>query len=231
MSVVLTGVGTIGPWGLGLDELSRAWTEGDVALGEVERQEGVHHRASARYAGLVDHASYRDRLPGAAARRMSANSRMAVAATKMALEDAELDDVSGSETAVSFGTSFASTEFTVRLLRQIQEGGPQAASPFLFMETVANAYAGQIALAFDARGSNATVTQREASGLLIPNLSHEDNIGILAKPVLESFGKRSDVVPDFPLCHDGIGIGRIRVLDRFFNRDDSQPAPLIQNLG
>jgi 3-oxoacyl-[acyl-carrier-protein] synthase II len=168
VSVVLTGVGTIGPWGTSTDELAAAWRAGELRLTEVARDEGFHHRSSARFAGLVDHSSYRDKLPGPAARRMCVNSRMAVAASRMAVESAGLleTDLAGPETAVAFGTTFASSEFTMRLMRQMHEGGPQSASPFLFMETVANAYAGQTALHFDARGSNASVTQREASGAM-----------------------------------------------------------------
>ena len=168
MNAVITGVGTIGPWGAGLEALSGALQVGELKLSEVDRSKGFHATSSARTAGLVDPSVYREWLSGAAARRMSVNSRMTLAAARMAAKSAELEEaeVGGERTAVSMGTSFASSEFTARLLEQINENGPQAASPFLFMETVANAYAGQVAMHFDARGSNSTVTQREASGAL-----------------------------------------------------------------
>lgn len=168
MNAVVTGVGTIGPWGVGLEALADALQQGELRLSEVDRSKGFHAKSSSRTAGLVDPGVYREWLPGKAARRMSVNSRMTLAAARMAAKSAELEEseVGGERTAVSMGTSFASSEFTARLLEQINENGPQAASPFLFMETVANAYAGQVAMHFDARGSNSTVTQREASGAL-----------------------------------------------------------------
>ncbi len=168
MSAVVTGVGTIGPWGAGLEALSDALESGQSTLSEVDRGKGFHADSSARTAGLVDPAVYREWLPGASARRMSVNSRMTLAAARMAAKSGGLDEdqVGGDRTAISMGTSFASSEFTARLLEQINKTGPQSASPFLFMETVANAYAGQVAMHFEARGSNSTITQREASGAL-----------------------------------------------------------------
>jgi 3-oxoacyl-[acyl-carrier-protein] synthase II len=43
--------------------------------------------------------------------------------------------------------------------------GPQAASPFVFAESVANAAAGQVAIDTGSHGPNITVMQREAGGL------------------------------------------------------------------
>lgn len=98
-----------------------------------------------------------------AARRMSPPSKLGVAATRMALEDAglgveELPD----SVAVVASTAFGPSSHTEGLLEQIFEEGPEAASPFLFTESVANAAAAQIALVLRARGPNITVTQREA---------------------------------------------------------------------
>jgi 3-oxoacyl-(acyl-carrier-protein) synthase len=166
MSAVVTGLGAVGPYGLGMPALSRALERGTVPRQEVDRSYGFHRPGSARTAGLVDHAAYRAWLPALSARRMCTNSRMALASTRMAVDSAELEeaDLRGERTAVCIGTAFASADVTVRMLEQIASGGPQSASPFLFMETVANAYAGHVALHFGAQGSNATVSQREASG-------------------------------------------------------------------
>jgi 3-oxoacyl-[acyl-carrier-protein] synthase II len=93
---------------------------------------------------------------------------MAVVAAAMAVKDAGMEEGSfaGDEAAVALGTAFGSTSFTYKLLKQIRDEGALAVSPFLFMETVANAHAGQVALAHSATGANFTISQREASGLL-----------------------------------------------------------------
>ena len=63
-------------------------------------------------------------------------------------------------------TAFGPSTNTEALLKQILFEGPEAASPSLFMESVANAPAAQIAIALQARGASLTVCQREAGPLL-----------------------------------------------------------------
>ncbi len=60
------------------------------------------------------------------------------------------------------GVSFGPSSITEKLLEQILCGDPQEASPSLFMESVANAPAGQVAMALDLRGPNAAIAQRKA---------------------------------------------------------------------
>jgi 3-oxoacyl-(acyl-carrier-protein) synthase len=55
---------------------------------------------------------------------------------------------------------------TVKLLRQIFELGPEQVSPALFTESVGNAPASQVAIAWRMLGPNLAIQQREASGLL-----------------------------------------------------------------
>lgn len=168
MSALITGIDTLGPWGCGMEKLSEALQSGNCALSEIERGRGLHSFGSARRVGAVDGGCYEEWLSGVVARRMSLSSRMALATSRMAVHGAGLakSEVGGDRTAVSLGNSIGPSGFTVRLLEQIAKHGPQGASPFMFMETVANAYAGQIALYFEARGSNSTLAQGEACGAL-----------------------------------------------------------------
>jgi 3-oxoacyl-[acyl-carrier-protein] synthase II len=101
---------------------------------------------------------------------MSPPSKLAVAACRMALEDAGLGrgwtSPAGLITAVVVATAYGPSSYTEGLLRQILLDSPESASPFLFTESVANAPAAQIAIATGARGAGVTVTQREAGPLL-----------------------------------------------------------------
>ena len=104
------------------------------------------------------------------ARRMSLPSRFAVCAARMAVHDALLGSEAtpwnaGPRAAVCLGNTWGSTAYSLKLLQQIEERGPEAISPYLFMETVANAPAGQVALEHCIEGPNLTLTQREASDL------------------------------------------------------------------
>ena len=107
-------------------------------------------------------------IPAAAARRMSAPSRFAVASARLALQDAGIEEGDSlfAATAVVIATSFGPSLFSEKLLATIFGPGPQEASPALFTESVASAAAAQVALNFKALGPNVTITQREAGGLL-----------------------------------------------------------------
>jgi 3-oxoacyl-[acyl-carrier-protein] synthase II len=167
--VVVSGLGTAGPWGLGHADLLANWLAGGPATVEIDRAAGYHRPQGARRALLasgVDLAAY---LSPAQARRMSPPAQLAMAATRLALADAGLEALSRDEmarTAIVVGTAFGPSWVTEQLLRQILLVGPDAASPALFTESVASAPASQVALALGARGPNLAVTAREASDLL-----------------------------------------------------------------
>ena len=166
--LLITGLGTITPHGMGPAPLAAGLAEGRSANGAIDRSGGFHREESARMVGHIDPADLGPWIDPKLARRMSLPSRMAVAAARMAVEDAGLAgvDIARADVPVCMGTAFGPDAFTVKLLDQIRRTGPESASPFLFMESVANAHAGQVALDAELGGPNATVVQREASGLL-----------------------------------------------------------------
>src|SRR5690606_13799020 len=81
--------------------------------------------------------------------------------------DAGLDGASLPEAnaAVVLATAFGTARYAEQMMRDILLQGPEAASPFLFSESVANAPAAQVALALNAPGANVAVAQREAGPL------------------------------------------------------------------
>ena len=163
MAVAVSGLGAVGSFGCGASALAEALRASRLRASEVDRTAGYHLPESARTAALVDAADVSPWVPAALGRRMSPPSKLAVAAARMALDEA------GSApglTEVVLATAFGPSSFTERLLREILAEGPEAASPFLFTECVANAPAAQVAIVCQARGPNVTVTQREAGPLL-----------------------------------------------------------------
>ncbi len=166
-SAVVTGIGTIGCYGVGRESLVRALARSELILSTVEAPAGLPDSGRSRRAALARGADLSSWVKPAAARRMSGFSRLAVAAARMAVEDAGLaEDEGWDDTGVTLATSFGPADFTERMLRAIFEGGPQSATPFHFMESVANAPAAQIAIDSHARGANVTITQREAGPLI-----------------------------------------------------------------
>ena len=163
--VVITGLGAVGSFGCGRAALAAALANGAPRREEVQRPDGLHGTRSARTAALVGGLDLTALVPPAAARRMSPPSRFAVAAGRLALDDAGLESRALESAATVLATSFGPTSFTEKLLRQILLEGPAAASPSLFTECVANAPAAQVAIALGIRGPNISITQREAGPL------------------------------------------------------------------
>ena len=171
-TILVTGVGTLGGYGLGSDRLAEALsagsagTGGQAALTEVDRSAGYHLPEGARLACLVPPGQLGGLLSPAESRRMGPPSKMAVAASRQALRCAGLTDMDEARTAVVVATAFGPSTNTEGLLKQILCEGPESASPSLFTESVANAPAAQIAIALKARGPSLTVCQREAGPLI-----------------------------------------------------------------
>jgi len=165
-TILLTGVGTLGGYGVGADRLAEALAAGRAVTREVDRSACYHLAGSARRAGLLPPGQLGSLISPGEARRMSQPSKLAVAAARMALRCAGLPGTEEEETAVVVSTAFGPSSTTEALVKQIFCEGPESASPSLFMESVANAPAAQIAIAARARGPSLTVCQREAGPLM-----------------------------------------------------------------
>lgn len=165
-AAVITGLGAIGPHGTATAALEAAFAAGLPLFADIETAAGHHRPGASRRAALVPKVDLSRWVPPAQARRLGMPSRFAIAAAKAALEQAGLASLDDRSAAVFLATSFGAVLFTEKLVRQILEEGPESAQPFYFSECVANAAAGQTAIALGARGANVTVTEREAGPLI-----------------------------------------------------------------
>jgi len=165
-TVVVTGLGVVGPHGIGRTALEQALLAGRPLASSMDRSAGYHAAESSRLAALCPKLDLSRWLPPAEARRLSMPSRFAVSASRMAIEDAALTSLEGRRIAIVLATAFGALLFTENLVRQILEDGPESAQPFYFSECVANAAAARVAIALNARGANVTITEREAGPLL-----------------------------------------------------------------
>jgi 3-oxoacyl-[acyl-carrier-protein] synthase II len=162
MTVVVTGLGLIAGTLCGVEPLRQSLLNGKMPLTAINRDAGYHFPESSRLAVLTDGVDFSQWIAPIAGRRMSAPSKFAVAAARMALADAALTDVSGPGTAIVVSNALGAVDHTEKLLRTAMLEGPEAVSPFAFAESVSNAPAAQVAIACQARGPNITVVQREA---------------------------------------------------------------------
>lgn len=145
MTVAITALGTLGAAG---------------SLTRVDRGGGYHRDGGSTEAALVGELDLRRWIRPLAMRRMSLPSRYAVAAARMALDDAEQ-----AHCGVAMATSYGPAAHTQRILDQLFAEGPQAVSPALFTECVANAAAAQMAIQLGLRGPNHTIAGREDAAL------------------------------------------------------------------
>ena len=176
--VVVTGIGCLGPWGIGLPALAAALQRGEPLGRPVDRSAGYHRPHSATLVGSCGELDLAPWLSPKAARRMSDMSQFGVATAHMGLHDAGLVGMDGERSAITVSTAFGPSGFTELLARQILEKGGKAASPFLFTDCVANAAAGQIAIDLGSRGPNTTICAREAGPLLaIGHAANDINLG------------------------------------------------------
>jgi 3-oxoacyl-[acyl-carrier-protein] synthase II len=159
--VAITGIVIVAPGAVGIEPFRAMLDAGTTAITPIDRfdTEGL----SAHTAALIRDFKARDYIPAMKMRRMNTLSRYAVAAAKLAIDDAAAKP--GTESGVAIGTAFGPVQTSVDYMQEYVSRGPALAPPQLFAESVANAPGSHIAIEFDLRGFNVTMTQRESSVL------------------------------------------------------------------
>jgi len=162
--VVITGLGAITPVGTGKDKFWQALVAGQPGIGPITRFDAGE--MAVRFAGEVkdfDPGAFFDRKE---ARRMDRFTQYAVAAARMAVEDAKLDleKEDRDRIGVIFATGIGGMETFEEQTRVLLEKGPNRVSPFFVPMMIANMAAGQISINLGVRGVNFTVVNACASG-------------------------------------------------------------------
>jgi len=162
--VVITGLGVISPVGNDKDSFWQALKAGVSGIGPITRFDAdeMPTRIAAEVRGF-DPGPFLDRKE---AKRMDRYSQYAVAAAKMAWQDAGLDmeRVDPWRVGVVFATGIGGMETFEAQSRTLLEKGPGRVSPFFVPMMTANMGAGQIAIHLGARGNNFTINTACASG-------------------------------------------------------------------
>ncbi len=159
--VAITGIGIVAPGAVGVEAFRSMLDAPATAVAPIDRfnTEGL----SAHTAALVRDFKAKDYIPAMKMRRMNTLSRYAVSATRLAIADA--DSRLSSASGVALGTAFGPVRTSVDYMQEYVARGAALAPPQLFAESVANAPGSHIAIEFDLRGFNITLTQRESSFL------------------------------------------------------------------
>lgn len=159
--VAITGIGIVAPGAVGVEPFRAMLDAATSAVTAIDRfdTDGL----SAHTAALVRDFKARDYISAMKMRRMNTLSRYAVSAARLAINDADAGAQLSSESGVAIGTAFGPVQTSVDYMQEYVAKGAALAPPQLFAESVANAPGSHIAIEFDLRGFNVTMTQRESS--------------------------------------------------------------------
>lgn len=163
--VVITGVGLVSPFGTSTDAFQNALLDGHSGLSPVTTFPVDHCRA--RQAALVRDFEPTQWIQPMKLRRMDETGKYALVSSTQALADAgfAVDEAGRDDIGVVFGTYTAGGQTTNEYLEALWAQGPSGAPALLFNSTVGNAPASLVGLEHRLRGPNATISQKEASGL------------------------------------------------------------------
>ena len=160
--VVVTGMGPVTPVGVGRDAFWDALVSGRSGIGEVTLFDASEFPV--RIGGEVkdfDPTAWMDRK---AARRTDRVVHLAVAAARLAWEDAGSPQVDPQRAAVVVSTGVGGLQTMEDQVRILAERGPGRVSAFTVPAMMPNAASGQIAMELGFSGPNACITTACAAG-------------------------------------------------------------------
>ena len=156
--VALTGIGPVTPIGTGVGPFWDSLVNGRSGVGKIEAFDASEHPS--RIAAEVHDFRPEDYMEGSDARRMDRFAQLAVAAARLAVDDAALD-LEGREPeriGVVVGTGIGGIAVYEAQLRVFLERGPTKVSPHLVAMMIPNMAAGQIAMRLGITGANDCTT-------------------------------------------------------------------------
>ena len=155
--VVITGVGAITPIGIGKEEFWNNLVAGKSGVGPITQFDASEYGTKiAAEVKDFDFAKYGDKKEG---KRMDRVTQFAVAAAKMAVEDAKLDlnAIDPVRAGVCVGSGIGGMHTYLEQTLKFAEKGPSKISPFFIPMEIPNMPAGQISIALGFKGPNMAI--------------------------------------------------------------------------
>lgn len=162
--VVITGIGAITPIGIGKEEYWKSLIDGKSGIDMITHFDATNH--STKFAGEVKGFEAADYIDKKEAKRMDRVTQLAIAATKMAFEDAKMDLDKEDRTRIGtiIGSGVGGMETLHDQYKVLFEKGPGRISPFFVPMMIANMPAGQTSITFGLQGQCSCVVTACASG-------------------------------------------------------------------
>ena len=162
--VVITGMGAITPIGNTVDEFWSNIKKGVVGIGPITQIDTTDYKA--KLAAEVKDFDPKEYMDPKSARRMERFAQFAVAASKQALEDSELDLEKEDPfmVGVSVGCGIGSLQCMEREYKKLLGKGPNRVSPLMIPMLISNIAAGNIAIQLGLKGKNINIVTACATG-------------------------------------------------------------------
>ncbi len=163
--VVLTGIGTVTNYGDGVESFWEKLLAGQSGIDTVKSFDTTDYPSKIGSECLhFDPNLYMDPKE---ARRNDRYTQLAVAASRLALKDASLEDTSKLDAdrfGVIIGSGIGGMLTIQTQSRRLYKGGPRKVSPFMIPSLIANIASGVVAIEVGARGPNYGIVSACASG-------------------------------------------------------------------
>lgn len=161
--VVITGLGAITPIGIGKNNFWDSLLEGKSGIGPITRFDAQNH--DAKIAAEVKDFNPQDFIDKKEAKRMDRFAQFAVSATKLAIEDGNinLDSLNKERIGAIIGSGIGGIESLENEVIKYTQKGPTRVSPVFIPMMISNMAAGQVSMNFGLKGSSMTITTACAS--------------------------------------------------------------------
>jgi 3-oxoacyl-[acyl-carrier-protein] synthase II len=160
----ITGTGAVCPLGRTAPEFARRLFAGETAIRPMTPEERGSLQAT--HVARCDGFTPQPEIPAMKARRFDRGSQFAIIACAQAIAEASYPVAEApEEIGIALGTGSAGAGALTEFLRVLLTESPEAAPPFHFPNTVANAPASQVSIELKLLGPNVTITQKDPSAL------------------------------------------------------------------
>ncbi len=172
--VVVTGLGAVSPLGLGAAHSFDRMVAGESGIRRMERWDASQH--TSKIAGEVRECVYiaRDHYPTRELKRLDPFSQIGLIAAREAWADCGLGDGQFDPTRAGsiLGTGIGGIQSVLDQNEVMRDGGPRRVSPFFIPNTMSNALAANVAIAFGLQGpcfltSSACASSGHAIGMAL----------------------------------------------------------------
>jgi len=217
--VVVTGIGIVGPTGVGWQTFWEALLEGRSGIGRVTRFEPSGY--ACQVAGEVRDRSYEDLVDPRKLRTTTHATQLAIAATQLALRDARVPEgvCAPEKFGVCLGTALGGLRDVEQQYGIFLERGARRINPFVANATPSHSTAAEIATLVGAQGHQITLcTGCPASSQAIARAAELVGAGEL--DICLAGGTESPIIP---LVF--AGMGRTRELSTLNDRPEAASRP------